>query len=118
MVRGAVHNGVSQLLNMNVGSNAHALTGTEDYVMPARTRQEVLDSQAQVADNRTVDPRRKMAPQDPARQFTDLSDEDLSDEPGKIIVPTGYQRQPIQPRKPNADGTVKRNDDGPVPWLL
>lgn len=117
MVQGATHNGIEQLSRMSVGSNNHAIAGPQDYAMPARTRQEVLDSQAQVADNRTVDPRRKLAPRDPARQFTDITPEEIDDEPkpGRVIVPTGYQQPQV---KPNAPGPVQRNNDGPVSWLL
>jgi len=104
-VQNAVQNGIEQLSGSTVSTNGHP---GDPYRFQPRTREELLQSQHLAADSGAVGQRAPV--QDPAR--TRLG-----------APPPEGEEEALNPRpavapSPHGDGSSRRLDDGPMPWLL
>lgn len=101
----AIQNCVENLSGTSVGSNSHP---GDPYSHAARTRQELIDTQQQVANSRQVDQRAGFRQlQDPAKVLGSESAEELGIEQFEDDRPPTAQRRPQPPpppAKPKSNG--------------
>jgi len=92
-VQNAVHNGVERFSQSpQISSNELAIGHGGSYRFPARTREELIQSEQMAADRRVIGVTEK---------FSQLRD------PAKLVESGESHEEPIQ-----------RRDDGSVPWML
>jgi len=118
-VQSAVQIGVLRFTQQSqvVGSNEMAIQDGGAYRFPARTREQVLQSAGEVAEQRAIDPRARFSQlHDPAVSELGAPSVDIFKTDSGLVLPRGVK--PPQPERKVDEGANGRHDDGPVPWLL
>ncbi|MCP4899960.1 MAG: hypothetical protein GY906_23575 [bacterium] len=119
----AVQNGVQNCIDQLSGTS---ISVNEDpngaYRFPARTKEQLIESQQQAAETKGVDPRSQFKQlRDPASQElgapeVDVSKHEVHSTSG-LILPPGVEAPEPAPSS-DGEGSSRRLDDGPMPWLL